>query len=67
VLERVFDRFFRADPARSRRDDASGTGLGLAIVKGVADAHRGTVEAANVPGGGARVTVRFPRSEPGTP
>jgi two-component system OmpR family sensor kinase len=64
MLDRVFDRFFRADPARSRPEEASGTGLGLAIVKGVADAHRGTAEAANVPGGGARVTVHFPRSAP---
>jgi two-component system, OmpR family, sensor kinase len=62
MLDRVFDRFFRADPARSRPDEASGTGLGLAIVKGVAEAHGGTAEAANAPGGGARVTVRFQRS-----
>ena len=62
MIDRVFDRFFRADPARSRTEEASGTGLGLAIVKGVAEAHHGTAEAANAPGGGARVTVRFPRS-----
>lgn len=61
MLDRVFDRFLRADLARSRPDEVSGTGLGLAIVKGVAEAHGGAVEAANVPGGGARVTVRFPR------
>ena len=62
MLDRVFDRFFRADPARSRPDEASGTGLGLAIVKSVAEAHHGTAEAANAPGRGARVTVHFPRS-----
>jgi two-component system OmpR family sensor kinase len=61
MLDRVFDRFFRADPARSRPDEVSGTGLGLAIVRGVAEAHHGDVEATNAPGGGARVTVRFPR------
>lgn len=61
VLERVFDRFFRADRARSRAGEGSGTGLGLAIVKAVAEAHQGGVEASNLPGGGARVTVRFPR------
>jgi two-component system OmpR family sensor kinase len=64
MLDRVFDRFFRADAARSRPDEVSGTGLGLAIVKGVAEAHHGTAEAANVPDGGARVTVRLPRSAP---
>jgi two-component system OmpR family sensor kinase len=64
MLDRVFDRFFRADPARSRPDEVSGTGLGLAIVKGVAEAHHGTAEAANVPDGGARVTVRLPRHAP---
>jgi signal transduction histidine kinase len=61
ALDRVFDRFFRGDPARSRPDDVSGTGLGLAIVKGIAEAHDGHVEAGKAPGGGARVTVRFPR------
>jgi len=61
VLERVFDRFFRADRARSRAGEGSGTGLGLAIVKAVAEAHQGRVEASNLLGGGARVTVRFPR------
>jgi signal transduction histidine kinase len=64
MLDRVFDRFLRADPARSRPDEVSGTGLGLAIVRGVVEAHGGSVAAANVPDGGARVTVRFPRSGP---
>ena len=39
-LERVFDRFFRADPGRSR--EAGGSGLGLAIVRSIAAAHRGS-------------------------
>ncbi|MDH3205511.1 MAG: HAMP domain-containing histidine kinase [Gemmatimonadota bacterium] len=60
-VDRVFDRFFQADPARSRSEEAPGTGLGLAIVKGVAEAHGGEVDATNLPGGGARVAVRFPR------
>jgi two-component system heavy metal sensor histidine kinase CusS len=40
-LERVFDRFFRADPGRSR--DAGGSGLGLAIVRSIARVHRGSI------------------------
>lgn len=62
LLGHVFDRFFQADQARSHREETPGTGLGLAIVKGVAEAHDGVAEAANLPGGGARVAVRFPRS-----
>ncbi|MCM2580480.1 sensor histidine kinase [Streptomyces meridianus] len=50
-LVRVFDRFYRADDARS----LPGSGLGLAIVREVAAAHGGTVFAANRPGGGARI------------
>jgi two-component system sensor histidine kinase MprB len=49
--ERVFDRFYRADSARS----LPGSGLGLAIVRDVAHAHGGTVLATNRPGGGATV------------
>ena len=56
-LPRVFARFYRADVARGR----PGSGLGLAIVKQAAEAHGGHVEAANAPGGGARVTVTFGR------
>jgi two-component system, OmpR family, sensor histidine kinase MprB len=53
----VFDRFYRATNARSRR----GSGLGLAIVRQTAEAHEAEVEAANAPGGGALLTLRFPR------
>ena len=60
-VDRVFDRFFRADPSRSRAEEAAGTGLGLAIVRGVAEAHGGEAQASNLPEGGARVEVRFPR------
>ena len=52
----VFDRFYRADDARSR----PGSGLGLAIVRQTAEAHGAEVEAANAPGGGAILTLRFP-------
>jgi len=54
---RVFDRFYRADPVRSR--DAGGTGLGLAIVRSVTEEHGGTVELDEA-GTGARFVVRLP-------
>jgi signal transduction histidine kinase len=55
-LPRLFERFYRADQARSSR----GTGLGLAIVKHVAAAAGGTVEATATPGGGLTVACSFP-------
>lgn len=58
ALERVFDRFYRVDRARSRAQ--GGTGLGLAIVRHIAEAHRGRVWAENRRGGGARFCVRLP-------
>jgi two-component system, OmpR family, sensor kinase len=60
-LGQLFTRFYRGDPARSRLDETAGTGLGLAIVEAVAEAHGGEVSAANREGGGAVVSVRFPR------
>jgi len=58
-LQRAFEPFGRADEARSRSH--GGAGLGLAIVRAVADAHGGSVVAANRPGGGASVVIQFPR------
>jgi two-component system sensor histidine kinase MprB len=55
-LPRVFDRFYRAPGARGR----PGSGLGLAIVRQTAEAHGGSVLAANDPGGGARLTLELP-------
>ena len=55
-LPRLFERFYRADQARSSR----GTGLGLAIVKHVVAAADGTVEATATPGGGLTVACSFP-------
>jgi two-component system sensor histidine kinase MprB len=54
-LPHVFDRFYRSRAARTM----PGSGLGLAIVRQVAQAHGGTVEAENAPGGGAVLTLRF--------
>ncbi|WP_433344508.1 ATP-binding protein [Micromonospora sp. CA-111912] len=59
--ERVFERFYRADAARTRRaGGATGTGLGLAIVAALVAAHHGAVEVAETPGGGATFRVRLP-------
>ncbi len=55
----VFERFFRADKARSREN--GGFGLGLAIVKWIAESHRGVVELASRPGVGSVFTVTLPR------
>ena len=57
-LERAFDRFSRADEARSR----GGAGLGLSIVSLIAQAHGGDVGAANRPDGGADVWLSVPRA-----
>jgi len=54
----VFERFYRADKARSRQD--GGFGLGLAIVKWVAESHQGGVELASTPGAGSTFTVTLP-------
>jgi len=54
-LARLFERFYRADTARSSR----GTGLGLAIVKHVVTAAGGTVEARGAPGRGLEIVCRF--------
>ena len=65
----AFERFTRGDHARSRSTaaaaDPGGNGLGLAIVRAVMAAHHGTAAAANVPNGGARVTLRWPAVLPG--
>lgn len=59
--ERVFERFYRADKARSR--DYGGTGLGLAIVAAIVAAHDGLVEADSARGGGATFRVVLPMDE----
>ncbi len=57
-LERIFERFYRVDPARSRV--TGGTGLGLAIVKHVTAAHGGKVTVTSKEGGGSKFTLRLP-------
>jgi signal transduction histidine kinase len=57
-LPHAFDRFHRADDARSRDD--GGSGLGLSIVRAVARAHGGEATARNRPGGGATVVIELP-------
>lgn len=56
-LPHVFDRFFRADPARSR--DPGGTGLGLAIARWIAEQHAGDLKIGSTLGHGTVVRVRF--------
>jgi signal transduction histidine kinase len=56
-VERLFERFYRADTARTSR----GTGLGLAIVKHVVTSAGGSVEARGAPGKGLEIVCRFPR------
>lgn len=57
-LERIFERFYRVDPARSRQ--TGGTGLGLSIVKHVASIHGGEVTVWSKPGEGSTFTMRLP-------
>jgi two-component system sensor histidine kinase MtrB len=57
--ERVFDRFWRADPSRQRR--IGGTGLGLAISLEDALLHRGTLEVWSRPGDGTNFVLTLPR------
>ncbi|MFL6161631.1 MAG: sensor histidine kinase [Jatrophihabitantaceae bacterium] len=65
-LDRVFERFYRVDPARSRA--TGGTGLGLAIVKHIATNHGGGVSVWSVVGSGSTFTIRLPlAAQPAAP
>jgi two-component system OmpR family sensor kinase len=57
-LGRIFDRFARADPGRSRR--TGGAGLGLAIVRAIVDAHGGSIDVESVEGEGTRFEIALP-------
>jgi two-component system OmpR family sensor kinase len=65
-VDRVFERFARLDPSRTRA--SGGTGLGLAIVRAIVEAHHGTITVGATAGGGATFVVALPpagdRSEP---
>jgi two-component system OmpR family sensor kinase len=63
VMGRVFERFFRADPSRSRA--SGGSGLGLSIVAAIAEAHGGRVEAESPEGGGATFRIVLPMEASG--
>jgi signal transduction histidine kinase len=60
AIPRLFDRFYRADPSRSRA--TGGAGLGLAIAREIARRHGGDIEITSSPDAGTRVTVRLPRA-----
>jgi signal transduction histidine kinase len=62
-LERIFERFYRVDRARSR--DTGGTGLGLSIVRHVAQAHGGEVTVVSREGEGSTFTLSIPRANGG--
>jgi two-component system sensor histidine kinase SenX3 len=64
-VERVFERFYRADQARSR--STGGTGLGLAIVKHIATNHGGRVDVTSSLGDGSTFTLRLPARPPEAP
>jgi signal transduction histidine kinase len=57
-LPHVFERFYRADPARSR--DAGGSGLGLPIAHSIAEQHGGTINLISQAGQGTTALVRLP-------
>ena len=62
-VSRIFERFYRVDPARSR--EAGGTGLGLSIVRHLAEAHGGRVRAESTLGRGTTVVALFPSTPNG--
>ncbi|MBW0015506.1 MAG: SpoIIE family protein phosphatase [Mycobacterium sp.] len=64
-LDRLFERFYRADNMRGR--SVEGTGIGLSLVRGLVELQRGTIEIDSEVDRGTTVTIRLPRSVAGTP
>jgi two-component system OmpR family sensor kinase len=68
ALPHVFERFYRADPARARASQRSGgTGLGLAIARGLIEAQNGSIGIASTIGAGTTVTIRLPAAPKNAP
>jgi two-component system sensor histidine kinase CiaH len=61
-LPRIFDRFYRAPPSRSK-NKVSGFGLGLSLAKKIIELHRGTVKVTSTLGKGTTFTIKFPRNQ----
>jgi signal transduction histidine kinase len=61
-LPHIFERFWRADPARSRTGDRPGVGLGLAIAKWIVEAHGGSITVQSRPGRGTMFFIRLPKA-----
>ena len=58
-VSRIFDRFYRTDPARQRED--GGSGLGLAIAKSIVQAHGGQLSAESEAGNGLKIIITLPK------
>jgi signal transduction histidine kinase len=59
-IDRIFERFYRADAARQRED--GGSGLGLAIAKSIVQAHNGQLSAESQPGSGLKLKIHLPKA-----